>query len=76
MMDFSGLIPAAPPEGDSYRFATITEVDPVKLRLDGDAEALTTTPTVLGNVAIDDRVWVQFHGRQLIILGVVNATQM
>lgn len=76
MMDFSGLIPAAPPAGDSYRFATITEVAPVKLRLDGDVEALTTTPTVLGNVAISDRVWVQFHGRQLIVLGVVNAAQM
>lgn len=76
MLDFSGLMSAAPTEGDSYRFATITEVALVKLRLDGDEGALTTTPTVLRNVSIGDRVWVQFHGRQLIILGVVNATQM
>lgn len=77
MSMFDSFHPTPPPERDTFRFAEVTEVSPVRIRMDNDTEATPASPTVLGAgpIVVGDRVWVQFHGRQMIILGVVNATQ-
>lgn len=67
-MDF--LLPEPGPKPDTYRWATVTGVSPTRIRLDGEPEPLASTPVKLVPVAVGNRVWVQFHGRALVILGV------
>lgn len=83
---FSQLAPASPPVNPSqpqstqslsaFRWATVTQADPLRIRLDGDTVALTFTPESLLQVvpAVDQRVWVQLYGRRVIVLGVSEAT--
>lgn len=60
------LLPASPEPGDRWRWATVTGVDPVRVRLDGETAPLDITPDVLGPVRVGDRVWCQQHGRRLV----------
>lgn len=64
--------PAALPENpdSTFRWATVVNVDPLTIRLDGESAALAATPSSLAE-ALDfgDRVWTQLHGRALIVLG-------
>lgn len=69
---FDGLLEPPPPPMDTYRFATVTSTSPLRIRLDGDDDPVASTPVTLAVVSISDRVWVQLHAKQLIILGVVN----
>lgn len=63
------LEPPAPP-ADSYRWATVTQVTPeVRIRFDGEPDAVPSAPSKLTTVAVGNRVWVQIHGRSMIILG-------
>lgn len=65
--------PTSPPS--TFQWATITQVSPLRIRMDGESTALPITPaslvapTVLG---VGKRAWVQVHGRRPIILGLVN----
>jgi len=83
---FAQLAPAAPPVNPSqpqstqslsaFRWATVTQADPLRIRLDGDTVALTFTPESLLQVVpeVGQRVWVQLYGRRVIVLGVGVAT--
>jgi microcystin-dependent protein len=62
-----------PQEGENaYRWATVTQVTPLRIQLDGDTQALPITPE---NLADPDtlraglRVWTQLFGRRVIVLG-------
>lgn len=51
-----------------WGWATVTQVSPLRIRLDTELTALDVTPENLaGALAVDDRVWVQVHGRQIIV---------
>jgi hypothetical protein len=60
----------------NYRWATVTGNDPLRIRLDGDAVALPVTPeNVSGRaLAVGARVWVQFYGRRILVLGAGGGT--
>lgn len=55
---------------DNFRWATVTATSPIRVRFDGDTEPTGATPTTLAPVSVGDRVWVQHHGRAIIIIGV------
>lgn len=57
---------------NTYRWATITDTDPLRVRFDGDADGLPITPSSLvdpAQLVVGDRVWVQLFGRRLVVLG-------
>jgi hypothetical protein len=57
----------------SYRWATVVLLDPLRVRLDGETDAMRATPETLvrpDRLAVGCRVWVQFHQRRVTILGV------
>lgn len=68
------LEPPAPP-ADTYRWATVTSVGPIRIRLDGDPAPVESEPTTLCPLQVGDRAWVQIHGRMMIILGVAEVPQ-
>lgn len=67
------LEPPAPP-ADTYRWATVTQLDPIRIRLDGDELPVESEPVTLAPLAVGNRAWVQIHGRMMIILGVAEST--
>lgn len=69
-MDF--LLPGPASPADTYRWATVTQVDPPRIRLDGEPLPIESEPVTLCPLRLDCRVWVQFHGRMMIILGVAE----
>ena len=58
-------------EQDAWLWATITQVDPLRIRLDGDQFTLDLTPEYLfpGEPPLGARVWVQVNGRRVIVHG-------
>jgi len=67
---FDELLPEPAGTADTYRWARVTQLSPIRIRLDGDTEPVESTPDSLCPLQVGDRVWVQFHGRAMIILGV------
>lgn len=67
-MDF--LLPEPAPPADTYQWATVTQVDPPRIRLDAEDVPLEAEPEALCPLHLGGRVWVQFHGRMMIILGI------
>lgn len=65
------LEPPAPP-ADTYRWATVTGLNPIRIRLDGDELPVESEPVTLCPLRLGCRVWVQIHGRMMIILGVAE----
>lgn len=61
------LLPQPPEDRGSWRWATVTAVSPLRVRLDGDSTALDLTPDALGPVRVDDRVWCQIVGRRVVV---------
>ena len=56
----------------SSRWATVTGVSPLRIKLDGDTTAIPTTPDSLINpatLAVDDRVRTELSGNRLVVLG-------
>lgn len=76
-MDLDFLLPD--PDGDradSWRWATVTQASPLRVRLDGDTTALPVTPDALvGGASVGRRVWVQIAGRRVIIHGVAGGPE-
>lgn len=66
------LIKPTPKPMDTYRFGTVTSTTPLLVRLDGDDDPLAASPVALASVVTADRVWVQLHGKQLIVQGSVT----
>jgi hypothetical protein len=57
---------------NTYRWATITALSPLTIRLDGEDIALPMVPESLldsARLAVSGRVWVQLFGRRVLILG-------
>lgn len=58
-----------------FRWATITSIDPLRVRYDGESTELPMTPECLvdpARLAVTDRVWVQSFGLRRIVLGRSN----
>jgi hypothetical protein len=66
------LIPQPAQPTDVFRFGVVTGTNPLRVQLDGDAAATNVTPIVTCPVGDLDRVLVQIHNRQLIIVGRVS----
>lgn len=72
MKNLDLLIPKVAEPTDRFAWATITDVDPLRIRLDGELAPLDITPDSLIDVGwadVDRRVWVQISGRRVVILG-------
>lgn len=69
MNDLDFLLHGPERPRDSFRWATVTGTNPLRIRFDGDTTPLQVTPTALVPVAVGNRVWVQHHARSVIILG-------
>lgn len=76
--DLDILLPTAPPEQTvKPRWGTVTQMSPLRVKLDGDDTALPVTPASLvpsGLTRPGDRVWVVLNGRQLIVIGAWGGT--
>jgi len=70
-MDLDLLLPQdTPGESSSWRWGTVTQLSPLRVRLDGDSSALSVTPDLLtSRVAGGSRVLVQIVGRRAIVHG-------
>lgn len=68
--------PSGPQEGENtYRWAVITALSPLRLKLDGEALALPLTPETLvspSTLLVGTRVWTQLFNRRVIILGAAS----
>lgn len=70
MKNLDLLIPKSKPVNDRWTWATVTDDDPLAIRLDGETEPLAVVPECLiENVSIGLRVWVQISGRRVIVTG-------
>lgn len=73
MTDLADIfLPPPPPEVPAYSLGTVTSAAPRRVRLDGETAAVDADPITLAPLAVGDRVWVQIHRRQIIVLGVVQ----
>lgn len=76
-LSLSGTVPPpqSAPEVDpalSFKWATVTTVTPLRIRLDGDTDPLPVTPDSLvkpANLAVGVRVWVQSYRKRVYVLG-------
>lgn len=75
-VDLSVLLPDLPANRDGWRWGTVTQVNPVRVRLDGDAAPLLVTPDVLGIVGPGDRVWCHLVGHRLVVHDAGGATNV
>ena len=56
---------------DTWTWATVTAVSPLRIKVDGDTSALdATTDDLVGSLAVDDRVRVHLHSDGIIVAGV------
>lgn len=70
------LLPGPAPARDSWRWATVTQSSPLRIRLDGDAEALPDAPVDLtGGAALHRRVRVLITGRHVEVHGVAGGPE-
>jgi hypothetical protein len=65
------LLPMDPSTAnDHWTWGTVTSGAPLQIKLDGEDQALAGVPQSLtAKLRVGDRVWVQLHGRQLVIHG-------
>lgn len=62
----------------NFRWATVTQMLPVRIRFDGDTETLGADVdrlVQLDELAVGRRVWVQLYERRVIVLGVASGSQ-
>ena len=69
--DLTTFLLTRPGATDSaWGWATVTQVAPIRIRLDGTASAQDATPqSLVSGLVVNDRVWVQIAGRRLVIHG-------
>lgn len=67
------------------RWATVTQVNPLRIKIDNETTALPFTPdTLVQGLVVNDRVWVAFptndnptfRGRRVIVLGMSDGPRM
>lgn len=59
-------------QASAFRWATVIGVDPLRILFDGDSKVLPYEPNSLvdrSTLVEGDRLWVQIHGRQVVIIG-------
>ena len=64
-------LPAPAPAEARWVWATVTQVSPLRVRLDGDGSALNITPDDLGDASartVDQRVYCQMLNRRLVVM--------
>ena len=66
-LDF--LMPTKFEAADVFRLATVTMINPLQVRVDGDDTALTASPFKLYHPYVGDRVLLQIHGKTPIVIG-------
>lgn len=66
---FDVVLQAPPAPMDTFRWAKVTSTSPLRIQLDGDTAPTESTPSTLTAVSVGNSVWVQLHGKQLIIIG-------
>ena len=71
----ASLLSSNSSEDDSWRWATITSLDPLRIKLDGDSEPLLSTPYAITPVRVGDRVLVHIYHRRATIIGVAGGYQ-
>jgi len=63
--------------GDRWRWATVTQASPLRVRLDGDDAALLVTPDTIGAApVVGQRVWCQIVGRRVVVHTSAAATSV
>lgn len=72
----SDLLPAASDGADSWRWATVTSTNPLRIRLDGDSQPLLATPDTLTPVIVGERVRVQIYHHRATIIGTTTGSAM
>lgn len=63
--------PAPAPVTGTFEWAKVTDDSPLRIQFDGSDQPLPITPVNLVGraLAVDERVWVQKHGKRVLILG-------
>jgi microcystin-dependent protein len=70
------LIPQKYVAPDVWRWATVTAIGPLRIRLDGESEPLDITPdNTIGPVSVGTRVWTQTNGRRILVIGAANGPE-
>jgi microcystin-dependent protein len=70
MRNLDLLIPRENKPTERWTWATVTQSDPLRIRLDGETVALDITPENLaGSLLPGERVWVQVSGRRVLVTG-------
>lgn len=77
MKNLDLLIPTKQAAKDWWSWATVTAINPLAVRLDGDTVPLDLVPdTLVPELRVGDRVWTQVNGRRVIIQGRGNAVSL
>lgn len=78
MPTLGGLLAPGRDDPGSRTWATVTQASPLRIRIDGETDALSVTPdTLVAGLQVDDRVWVElaasgdpaFRARRVIVVG-------
>lgn len=70
MIDLDALLPEPTPARESWRWATVTQASPLRVRLDGDAAPLDLTPDSLTTgLLVGDRVYCHLAGGRIVVFG-------
>jgi hypothetical protein len=70
VIDLNELLPGPEPVRDSWRWATVTQASPLRVRLDGDADPLDLTPdTLTTDLLVADRVYCHLAGGRVVVFG-------
>ena len=86
-IDSLAYLSALPPPEDlqvrraqraQWMWATVTQVSPLRVRLDGESQALDMTPVSLVGMPliVNDRVWCQLIEKQLVVHGTSRAPML
>lgn len=62
-------MPAIDKPESTYRWGTVKVMEPLTVVMDGDGVEIRPD-SLVQRLQVDDRVWVQFHGRYALVLGV------
>lgn len=71
----ASLLTNAHSEDDSWRWASVTSLEPLRIKLDGDSEPLLSTPDTITPVRLGNRVLVHIYHRRATIIGVAGGYQ-
>lgn len=75
-MNLDLLIPQPPPEAPGFRMGTVTALNPLRVRLDGDTSPVGSTPiTVVHGLQVGNRVLTLLYHRSLTVIGVIGGVQ-